>query len=108
VQFTTAVGEDCTPVGSVDFVWSPFEPEVGDEMTFLASATGTAPISYAWDFGDGDTASGEQVLHFYDSGGVYPVTLTASNACGEQSISHSISIAPFMQLYLPVISNAQP
>jgi PKD repeat protein len=79
---------------------------VGDELTFVASASGSPPVSYAWDFGDGETATGEQVLHLYAAGGSYTVTLDASNACSQASLSQSVTISSGMQLYLPVISKS--
>ena len=40
--------------------------------------------SYVWDFGDGETltTTGSQVTHYYDTAGVYTVTLTITNSCG--------------------------
>lgn len=37
---------------------------------------------YAWDFGDGDTGSGAQVEHVYDTVGSYDVTLTVTDDAG--------------------------
>lgn len=39
-------------------------------------------VSYAWDFGDGATASGAVVRHAYGSPGVYTVTLTVTDNDG--------------------------
>jgi PKD repeat protein len=36
-------------------------------------------IAYAWDFGDGTTASGPNARHTYPSYGTYPVTLTVTD-----------------------------
>jgi hypothetical protein len=47
------------------------------------------------------------VLHFYEVGGPYTVTLDASNACSQTSLSQSLTIFPVMQLYLPVV-NKEP
>jgi uncharacterized repeat protein (TIGR01451 family) len=104
IEFTTTVVEDCIPVGEVDFLWSPINPRVGDNITFVASASGTLPISFYWDFDDGNSATGEQVIHFYSAGGEYTVSLTARNTCGEAITSHTLTIAPSAPyLYLPLI-----
>jgi PKD repeat protein len=44
-------------------------------------------VSYAWDFGDGNTATGPQPIHIYSTPGLfYEVELTVTNACGAISI----------------------
>ena len=45
-------------------------------------------VSYNWDFGDGNTATGPQPIHIYATPGLfYEVTLTVTNACGGQDQS---------------------
>lgn len=61
-------------------------------------------MTYNWDFDDGGSDQGEQVQHTYAAGGMYTVELTVSNACGEFSVSHSLTVAPLAQSYLPVIT----
>jgi hypothetical protein len=41
-------------------------------------------VSYAWTFGDGETASGPEVSHAYDEAGTYTVTLTVTDDDGSQ------------------------
>jgi PKD repeat protein len=43
------------------------------------------PLSYAWDFGDGQTGSGESPTHEYGDGGSYLVTLRVTDASGGES-----------------------
>ncbi|MGQ4271330.1 S8 family serine peptidase [Nocardiopsis changdeensis] len=51
-----------------------------------SSTAGDAPIvSYAWDFGDGTTGSGDYTWHFYPGPGTYTVTLTVTDADGATS-----------------------
>ncbi len=38
-----------------------------------------ATFDYTWDFGDGNTGTGEIVTHTYAAGGIYSVELTATN-----------------------------
>lgn len=40
------------------------------------------PLTYAWDFGDGNTGSGASPMHTYTSNGTYTVTLTVYNGTG--------------------------
>ena len=61
--------------------------------SFDASATRYQPIvrSYAWDFGDGATASGVSATHTYSNGGSYTVTLSVLYLDGiQQTISQTI------------------
>src|SRR2546426_801725 len=55
--------------------------DVGQSVSFTCSATGgTAPYSYAWTFGDGNTGSGPAVSHVYQSAGAMTVTCTATDS----------------------------
>lgn len=50
--------------------------------------------SYVWDFGDGSATSTEtSPSHEYAAGGTYKVTLTATNAGGDNSFSLDINVA---------------
>ena len=46
--------------------------------------------SYFWNFGDGMGGFGENISHAYTLFGAYPVTLTASNACG--SVNYTATV----------------
>ncbi|HYU01885.1 MAG TPA: PKD domain-containing protein [Gemmatimonadales bacterium] len=43
------------------------------------------PLAYAWDFGDGNAATGATPAHAYVAAGVYTVTLTVTDARGARS-----------------------
>ncbi|MFW5753611.1 MAG: PKD domain-containing protein [Marinilabiliaceae bacterium] len=47
--------------------------------------------SYSWDFGDGNQASGQTVVHVFEAGSTYDVTLTVvDNEGSEHSISREV------------------
>jgi PKD repeat protein len=46
------------------------------------SDPGGGPLTYAWDFGDGYTLAGQNVVHAYTKQGTYTVTLTVTDADG--------------------------
>jgi len=93
----------CEPIAGLAFSWEPVEPVAGQEITFSATATGTAPLSYAWAFGDGTTGSGATVEHTYADSGLYSVVVTATNACDTQTLQHDITVEGPYMVYLPVI-----
>lgn len=66
-----------------NFTWSPLMPIVGDVVTFNGSSSttnGGVIVSYAWNFGDGGTGSGETPTHVYSSAGNYTVCLNVTDS----------------------------
>ncbi len=68
------------------------EVDVEKNVVFMAP-DGGLNATYMWDFGDGDTASGETVTHRYTSGGTYLVSLVISNATGEYASVVEVQVA---------------
>lgn len=60
--------------------------------TFTNSTTGTSP-TYAWDFGDGSTATTANGTHTYSVAGTYNVKLDVTNACGTSTITKTVVIS---------------
>ncbi|MEO6037958.1 MAG: PKD domain-containing protein, partial [Saprospiraceae bacterium] len=52
------------------------------QFMFASQAMGTAPFSYAWDFGNSDTSSDPNPSYFYFAAGQYTVTLVITDANG--------------------------
>ena len=55
-------------------------------VAFTGSAT-NSPTSWAWDFGDGTTSTAQSPSKTYSAAGTYPVSLTASNAYGSDTLT---------------------
>ncbi len=54
-----------------------------------------APLSYAWNFGDGTSGSGATPAHSYNAGGLYTVSLTVTDAAGlSNTATTSAAIGP--------------
>jgi PKD repeat protein len=77
----TKVMTDLITIGggaAVDFSADKTTVGVGRVVSFTDLST-INPTSWAWEFGDGQTGSGNNPDHVYRAVGVYDVTLTASN-----------------------------
>jgi PKD repeat protein len=59
-------------------------------VTFTNNSTNAT--NYLWDFGDENTSDEFQPQHTYTADGTYTVTLVASNACGDASVSFDVTI----------------
>ncbi len=68
------------PVASFDALYSyNMVPAV---VTFRDHSTGTTPLTYAWEFGDGATSTEQNPKHTYIRKGLYTVRLTVTNFYG--------------------------
>jgi hypothetical protein len=127
VEIFTPFEEPEPPAAS--FTFSPDIIYVGEVVSFTNTTTGTEPISYHWDFGDGSTGTDPHPEHVYPAAGLYPVKLTATNAAGsddfelnvlvnlplpESDLSVEITVSP-LPIYLAVpttftavVTNAGP
>jgi len=66
-----------------------FDYDVGEHTDINGTDTLSYPLDYAWDFGDGEMATGNSVSHTYADDGVYVVTLIITNNLGAMDI-HTI------------------
>jgi uncharacterized repeat protein (TIGR01451 family) len=72
---------------------------LGELAEFSNSTSGEETIEYLWDFGDGETSTATNPDHTYAAAGTYQVTLSASNAYGEDHITQE-----FVVLTQPVVA----
>jgi PKD repeat protein len=79
------------PPGDVkaDFTFAPDKPTDHQSVLFdgsLSTAPPSSPIAtYAWSFGDGETASGRTTSHAFDLPGIYVVMLTVTDQHGRST-----------------------
>ncbi|MGD8794660.1 MAG: PKD domain-containing protein, partial [Anaerolineae bacterium] len=64
---------------------------LGQTTTFTNTTLGLAPISFAWDLGDGTTSTSEHPSHAYATPGLYTVCMTATNPGGSDVISDVVT-----------------
>jgi PKD repeat protein len=107
---TDAEGNSDTDTAQVEVVAdAPPVADAGDDRTVAVGETvpfdGNGSFdyegdiaSYAWAFGDNDTATGERVSHAYEAPGNYTVTLTVTDESGQtDSDTAVIEVVPDME-----------
>ena len=81
------------------FTFTPSTPTDHQTVLFDGSASRSPSnnpiVSYAWNFGDGGTASGVTATHAYSAPGTYVVRLTVADGVGRSaSSSQSLTVGP--------------
>ena len=92
----TAGGPGCVPPAPPTAEFTTNSPVfLGQPMQFTNHTTGSPPMTYAWDFGDGvGSSTAINPTYTYTSTGSYTVTLVATNDLGSDSISHTVTVEP--------------
>jgi PKD repeat protein/glucose/arabinose dehydrogenase len=99
-------GDNAPPVAHL--AAAPTNGSLPLEVTF--SAAGSADpdaqsLTYAWDYGDGDSASGVSPVHTYTVAGIYPALLTVTDSLG---LTATAQIAISAGNHAPVASILTP
>jgi hypothetical protein len=77
---------------------------LGMTTTFTAVISSGTNVSYTWDFGDGNTATGPVVTHVYDAVGTYTVTVTAVNSVSSAEAETVVEvIQSVFELFIPAV-----
>jgi subtilisin-like proprotein convertase family protein len=63
----------------------------GSVASFNFTNTSTNATSYLWNFGDAGTSTATNPSHTYTSSGLFTVTLIATNNCGSDTITATVS-----------------
>jgi ribosomal protein S20 len=89
-------------------------PTEGQQFTFTGTASDPngATVNFAWDFGDGSTATGSPVQHTFVDNGTFPVKVTPTNSFGLSGTPKTIdpllviaNVAPTATLPTPTSVN---
>ncbi|MCI4668813.1 MAG: PKD domain-containing protein [Bacteroidia bacterium] len=63
------------------------------ELSFTPTSWGIAPVTYSWDFGDGNSSNSNNPVHVYAADGTYLVNIVSTDSSGcTDSLSKSIVI----------------
>ncbi len=109
------------PHDSVEYIWPVPEPFAANfsasvtsghaplNVTFTDESTG-GPDTWAWDFGDGETAMERHPEHLYPFAGVYDVSLTISGASGDATLVREgyVTVLPLARFSANVTSGLVP
>lgn len=97
--------QPCSPPQNLDFTYTSQPTYLGESTVFSATLqeSGTTPVAFAWEFGDGALGAGETVTHTYPLSGIYNALLTASNCGGQITTQHPVTVSLRENLiYLPL------
>jgi VCBS repeat-containing protein len=61
-------------------------------VQFTDLSSGTAPLSYSWNFGDKKTSNAQNPTHTYSNAGSYTVKLTVKNSAGSNMATKMITV----------------
>ena len=95
----------CYPLSGLDFTWLPLNPLNDEPVEYTATAVGTEPINFQWNFGDTHTGLGATITHAYLDAGSYTVTLSATNACDTDVVHKEIIVLQKIQQYFLPLMN---
>ena len=109
VPVTTATTAPLPPVAS--FFGSPTSGTAPLTVGFTDTSA-NSPKLWSWNFGDGNTSTAENPSNTYTTAGVYPVSLTATNAAGANTATQTgyitVSAAPVASFYASETSGTAP
>jgi hypothetical protein len=101
--------ESCIFVKDLSFSFDPFRPHVDETVVFDALiGAGDTPVTYTWDFDDGQSAGGQSVSHAFTSQRAFMVELTANNACNMPATTMRLVPVDVELFYLPLIYSQGP
>ncbi|AKB81749.1 cell surface protein [Methanosarcina barkeri 3] len=83
-SLASLVGTTTAKTPIADFTAKPTSGDVPLTVEFVDTSA-NSPLSWTWDFGDGTTSNEQNPKHTYNIPGSYNVTLTVTNANGNDS-----------------------
>ena len=84
---TVTVGQSGTFTASAG---GPYTATTGQPITLTANASGVASgatTTYTWTFGDGGSATGQQVAYIYNTAGSFTALVTVTTSAGQSTVA---------------------
>jgi PKD repeat protein len=106
----------CSALEGLSFEFTPASPRIGESVLFSGGViTGSLPITYTWDFGDGtepiSLVGDPEIGHAFPAAPAvqpYTVSLTAENACTLPLVlEQTVTVTP-IQVFLPLMRTGTP
>ena len=69
-----------------------YTPSCSNRLTFSFTDQSTAPQTWSWDFGDGNSSTSQNPAHSYSSLGTYTVTLIVTNGGCADTTAQTINV----------------
>lgn len=93
--------EDNNPIAAISDIGQTVvgQPISLDGSASFDPANGSNALTYAWDFGDGATATGTTVDHTYNRAGTYTLSLTVRSVGGSRQISKVLTLMSKTTVY---------
>lgn len=91
-SFTVVVAPPPVPASIVSLRANNMSPDTRTQVRFTASTNGDAPLSYAWDLGDGSSSSTASPTITYSTPGTYTVSLKLANEQGSDSRDMQLTV----------------
>jgi PKD repeat protein len=107
-HFNVLVTPPPAPAEIMTMAADPMQPDTRTEVQFTATSLGDSVVTYTWDFGDGNTATGTDPAHTFAEPGTYSVELTASNDIGSDTRSLELTVVPYMPEYCATTTEMNP
>ncbi len=89
------VEDPCEAAVITSMTASNMAPDTRSNVSFSANTSGTQPVSYRWNFGEGGTSTSANPSHTFTEAGTYTVTLEVTNCGGTVSRTMTIVVVPF-------------
>ncbi|MFZ1685929.1 MAG: PKD domain-containing protein [Flavobacteriales bacterium] len=90
------------PSPTAAFTASTWSTDFANQPVQFTNQSPSAPLTYDWEFGDGNNSNDEDPSHNYADIGVFSVTLLVTDANGcTGSVTHPVEITPIYDIVIP-------
>ena len=90
------------PSPTAAFSANTYLTDFANQPILFTDQSPVAPLTYDWEFGDGNNSTDQDPSHIFDNVGVFNVTLTVTDANGcTGSVTQPVEITPIYDIVIP-------